>query len=70
MSNDKPQDINDINAGRDVVMGNQANYLSPDLTRLEGLLEKIISLLGEPGTSIQVGGDARGSVLVVGDNNT
>lgn len=70
MSDDQPQDLNDINAGRDVIMGNQTNYLSADLTRLEGLLEQIVTLLREPGTSIQVGGDARDSVLVVGDNNT
>ncbi|MEI7845282.1 MAG: SUMF1/EgtB/PvdO family nonheme iron enzyme [Chloroflexota bacterium] len=55
MSNDTPQNIDEHSA---------------DLTRLEHLLQRIITLLGSPVTSIQVGGDAHDSVLVVGDNNT
>ena len=59
---------NDINAARDVIMGDQINTMA-DLSRLEMLLEQIIALLRQPGASIQIGNDVKDSVLVVGDNN-
>lgn len=64
----KQKSVRDINAQRDVVMGNQYNY-SADLTRVESLLDQIIALLRDPHVRIEVGGDLRDSILVVGDGN-
>jgi formylglycine-generating enzyme required for sulfatase activity len=64
----KPTRVKDVNAQRDVVMGNQINY-SADLTRVESLLDQIIALLRDPRARVEVGGDVRGSILVVGDGN-
>ncbi len=61
--------IRDIRAARDVILGDQ-NNLNADLTRLEAQLEQIVALLKQSGTAIQVGGDARGAILLVGDGNT
>ena len=59
----------DLHAARDVILGNQTNYLNADLSRLEALLGQIIALLRQPGTNIQIGGDLHDSVLVVGNDN-
>ena len=59
----------DLHAARDVILNNQTNYLNADLSRLETLLGQIIALLRQPGTSIEIGGDLRDSVLVVGSDN-
>ncbi|MCX6081864.1 MAG: SUMF1/EgtB/PvdO family nonheme iron enzyme [Chloroflexi bacterium] len=50
-------------------MGNQTNHFDADLTHLEGLLEQIVSLFQQPGTSIQFGGDVRDAIILVGDKN-
>ena len=64
----KQKSVRDINAQRDVVMGNQYNY-SADLTRVESLLDQIIALLRDSHVRIEVGGDLRDSILVVGGGN-
>lgn len=63
----KPK-ANDINANRDVVMGNQNNYYA-DLTRTEKLLDEIIVLLRQPQARVEVGGDMRDAIIVIGDGN-
>jgi formylglycine-generating enzyme required for sulfatase activity len=68
MANKAKSKTNDINAQRDVIMGSQNNY-SADLSHVESLLEKIISLLRQPNTRVEVGGDLRDSILVVGTGN-
>jgi len=64
----KPTQIHDINADRDVIMGDQVNY-SADLSRVESLLDKIIALLRQPQARVEVGGDMRDTILVIGDGN-
>jgi len=65
----KPTKINDINAQRDVVMGDQHNYYA-DLERVEKTLDKIIGLLRTPQARVEVGGDFNDSILVIGEKNT
>jgi len=64
----KPTRVNDVNAQRDVVMGNQYNYTA-DLARVESLLDQIVVLLRDPHVRVEVGGDVRDSILVVGSEN-
>lgn len=66
MNKKKPTKVKDVNAQRDVVMGNQYNY-SADLTRVESLLDQIVALLRDPNTRVE--GDLHESILVVGDGN-
>lgn len=69
MSKNKSHPIHDLHAARDVIMGDQHNH-NADLTRLEALLAQIIALLRQSGTAIQVGGEVRDSILLVGDGNS
>jgi len=64
----KPTQINDINAERDVVMGNQINHFA-DLSHVESQLEQMIALLRQPHTRVEVSGDVRDTILVIGDGN-
>jgi len=65
----KPTRINDINAKRDLVMGDQHNHYA-DLSRLEKIAEEIKILLCESHSRIQTGGDVHDSVFVQGSNNS
>ena len=63
-------DAKDINAARDVIMGNQYNQATADLTRLESQLEQIITLLRQTATRIVIDGQVQDSIVIAGDNNT
>jgi len=69
MSINKKVKIGDIEAARDVIMGDQTN-VTADLTRLEDRLEQIITLLRQPGTSIQINGDVSDAVVLIGGGNS
>ncbi|MBM3131321.1 MAG: NACHT domain-containing protein, partial [Chloroflexi bacterium] len=63
-----PKRVRDITAQRDVVMRDQHNYTTADLTRVESQLDQIIALLRHDAT-VRVERAARASVIVVGDAN-
>ncbi len=50
------------------MLGNQYNYTA-DLARVENLLDQIILLLRDPHVRVEVGGEVRDSILVVGSEN-
>ena len=52
----KKSKANDINANRDVIVGNQINYTA-DLSRVEKILEDILSLFRESQSRIEIGGE-------------
>ncbi len=58
-----------IHAGRDVVMGDQHNFTA-SLAHLDAQLEQIIALLRQPGTTIQISGNVRDSIIVAGEGNS
>lgn len=41
----QPKQLGNIRAARDVILGDQQNYTSADLTRVEALLEQILARL-------------------------
>jgi len=70
---EESKNINDVNAGRDVVMGNQTNnnyYNSEDLARMTKSLQEMVELLRESQSRIQLGGDMKDSVIVQGEHNS
>ena len=66
----KPKKINDINAERDVVMGDQHNYYGADLSRFEKSVGEILAILRESQSRIQINGDVKDSFLVQGSHNS
>ncbi|MBM3131291.1 MAG: hypothetical protein FJ009_22040, partial [Chloroflexi bacterium] len=63
-----PKRLRDVAAQRDVIVGDQHNYTTADLTRVETQLDQIIALLRHDAT-VRVERAARASVIVVGDAN-
>lgn len=63
-----PKRLRDITAKRDVVVGDQYNYTTADLTRVETQLDQIIALLRDHAT-VRVERAARDAVIVVGEGN-
>ena len=62
----KRKNVRDVRADRDVIVGDQINVHSADLTRVESLLVEIVALLRQPQATVRVEREADQSVIVVG----
>jgi formylglycine-generating enzyme required for sulfatase activity len=65
----RPTQLHDVNAQRDVILGDQHIKIDADLSRVEEKLGQIVALLRDPQSTVRVEGEANQSVIIVGAGN-